>query len=344
MTSELDSLSSVYLAALETEMRSVLGAGNHSASRQDPFLGMIHYHMGWADADLHVAHGNSGKRIRPLLCLLSCAAAGGDWQQALPAAAAIEILHNFSLVHDDIEDNSPTRRGRATLWSLWGQPQAINTGDAMFALAHLGLARLADRGVPSETVVRAWRRFDETCVDLTRGQYVDMSFETQDGVEVAEYVAMITGKTSVLVSLAAELGALIAGADESRTRHFADFGLNLGLAFQVQDDILGIWGDESVTGKSVATDIKTRKKTLPVLYGLSHSHALCELYAGIGNDDDFVRRAVAMLDESGARLYATSEAERYTAAAISNLASARPAEPAATALRQLTDQLLRRNA
>ena len=141
MTSELETLSAAYLPALEGEMRAVLGAGDDGSGRADPFLGMIHYHMGWADAELRAAGGNSGKRIRPLLCLLSCAAAGGDWRQALPAAAAIEIVHNFSLVHDDIEDNSPTRRGRATLWTLWGQPQAINTGDAMFALARTPLHR-----------------------------------------------------------------------------------------------------------------------------------------------------------------------------------------------------------
>ena len=342
MTSELDTLAAAYLPALEAEMRAVLGASDND-SADDPFLGMIHYHMGWTDAALRPAGGNSGKRIRPLLCLLSCAAAGGDWRQALPAAAAIEILHNFSLVHDDIEDNSPTRRGRATLWTLWGQPQAINTGDAMFALAHLSLIRLSDRGVPPETVVRALHRFDETCVALTRGQYVDMSFETRDEVAVADYVAMITGKTSVLVCLAAELGALIAGADETRIGHFADFGLNLGLAFQVQDDILGIWGDESVTGKSAATDITTRKKTLPVLYGLSQNPALRELYAGDADDGDFVRRAVALLDESGAQTYAAGEAEGYTTAAVANLAAAQPFEPAATALRQLTAMLLRRN-
>lgn len=342
MTTELETLSAVYLPALEDEMRAVLGAHDENPAA-DPFLGMIHYHMGWADAELRAAGGNSGKRIRPLLCLLCCAAAGGDWRQALPAAAAIEILHNFSLVHDDIEDDSPTRRGRATLWALWGQPQAINTGDAMFALAHLALARLSDRGLPPATVVRALRRFDETCVELTRGQYNDMSFETRDGVDVNEYVAMITGKTSVLVSLAAELGALIAGADEARIRHYADFGLNLGLAFQVLDDVLGIWGDEHLTGKSVATDIATRKKTLPVLYGLSRNSALRELYAGAGDDGDFVRRAVALLDESGAQAYAAGEAEGYTAAAVANLAAAQPVEPAATALRQLTAMLLRRN-
>ncbi|HMT20306.1 MAG TPA: polyprenyl synthetase family protein [Promineifilum sp.] len=343
MTSELNSLSAVFLPALEEEMRVVLGANGSDSGNADPFYGMIHYHMGWADANLRPADGNSGKRIRPILCLLACAAAGGDWKQAVPAAAAIEILHNFSLVHDDIQDNSPARRGRPTLWTLWGQPQAINTGDAMFAMAHLALNRLTERGVDPAIVVRALRRFDETCVELTRGQFADMGFETRDDVEVAEYVAMITGKTAVLVSLCAELGALVAGADETRVRHFADYGLNLGLAFQVQDDILGIWGDEHLTGKSAATDITTRKKTLPVLYALSRSRTLRELYARNDSPDDFVSQVVVELDATGARAYALRKAEQYTDAAIANLTAAHPVDPAATALGLLTDKLLRRD-
>lgn len=342
MTSELESLSAEFLPALEDEMRAVLGADDTSGSI-DPFYGMIHYHMGWADERLRPVDGNSGKRIRPLLCLLACAAAGGDWRQAVPAAAAIEILHNFSLVHDDIQDNSPARRGRPTLWTLWGQPQAINTGDAMFAMAHLALSRLEERGVAPATVVRALRRFDETCVELTRGQYADMGFETRDGVEVAEYVAMIRGKTAVLVSLCAELGALVAGGEESGVRHYADYGLNLGLAFQVQDDILGIWGDEHLTGKSVATDITTRKKTLPVLYALSRSQTLRELYDHDDSPSDFVSQVVIELDSTGARNYAHRKAEQYTEAANDSLNAAQPVDPAARALRQLTDKLLQRD-
>mgnify|MGYP003618029734 CR=1 FL=1 len=340
MTDELDTLSATYLPALEAEMRAVLRADDDAA---DPFYGMMHYHMGWADERLTPARGNRGKRIRPLLCLLCCAAAGGDWHRALPAAAAIEIVHNFSLVHDDIEDDSPTRHGRATLWTLWGQPQAINTGDAMFALAHLALGRLTERGVAPEIVVRALRRFDETCVALTRGQYADMGFETRDGVDVDEYLAMIRGKTAVLVELAAELGALVAGVPDECVAHYADFGLNLGLAFQMQDDILGIWGDESVTGKSTATDITTRKKTLPVLYALPRSAELRVLYAGGATGSEFVGQVVALLDEAGARQHAVGRAEQYTAGAVDALAAAQPMQPASAALSQLTDMLLRRD-
>jgi geranylgeranyl diphosphate synthase type I len=344
MSNELQTMTADFLPAIEAEMRAVLRADS-----ADPFYGLIHYHMGWADEALRPVggtaggNGNSGKRIRPILCLLACAAAGGDWRQAVPAAAAIEIVHNFSLVHDDIEDNSPTRRGRATLWTLWGQPQAINTGDAMFALAHLALGRLADCGVAPATVVRALRRFDETCVALTRGQYADMSFETQAEVTVDEYVAMITGKTAVLVALSAELGALVAGGDDARVAHFANFGLNLGLAFQAQDDLLGIWGDEQLLGKSVSTDITTRKKTLPVLYALARSAPLRALYAGTDDDDAFVGRVVPLLEAAGARDYTAERAAYYSHEALSALALAQPEEPAAAALRQLTDMLLRRN-
>ncbi len=261
----------------------------------------------------------------------------------MPAASAIEIIHNFSLVHDDIQDASDTRRGRPTAWTLWGQPQAINTGDAMFAMAHLGLNRLSDHGVDPATVVRAFRRFDETCVQLTQGQYADMSFETRDDVTTDEYLAMITGKTAVLIALSAELGALVAGADDKTIAHYATFGRDLGLAFQIQDDILGIWGDESLTGKSAATDIVTRKKSLPVLYGLDQSEVLRDLYAADGDESTFVRRAIRELDAVGAQAFAADLAAQYSNSALGHLEAAQPAGEAGEALFQLADMLLRRD-
>lgn len=340
MSSELTNYFQEMLPALEEEMRVILQA---DGTPPPPFYGMLQYHMGWLDADLQPANVNSGKRIRPILCLLACQAAGGDWQQALPAAAAIELLHNFSLIHDDVEDNSPTRRGRDTVWKIWGIEQAINAGDAMFALAHLAMVRLADRGVAAPIVVQALRRFDETCVALTQGQHADMDFEKRDQVSVDEYLAMITGKTAVLISLSAELGALIAGADATTMDHYAQFGRSLGLAFQVIDDILGIWGDETVTGKSAATDISTRKKTLPVLYGLAHSEALVQLYREDEVDERFVETAVTLLNQSGARDYARDKAAAYSQSALSHLEATKAGGPAAAALQQLANMLLQRD-
>lgn len=340
MNDQLKSLSQLMLPKLEEEMRLVFKV---DGNLPDPFYGMMHYHMGWVNQDFYPVEVHGGKRIRPLLTMLTCQASQGDWQQAVPAASAVEILHNFSLVHDDIEDVSPTRRGRKTVWKLWGEAQAINSGDAMFAVAHLALVRLANIGVSPAATVRALRRFDETCLLLTQGQYNDMDFENREVVRVGEYIEMITGKTAVLLSLCAELGAIIAGQDEHIIAHYAAFGLNLGLAFQVIDDILGIWGDESRTGKSAATDIVTKKKTLPVLFGLEESANLRELYRNAEADDVFVREVINLLDDLGAREFASARAAEYSAAARQNLQDAKPTGVAAEALLQLADMLLQRD-
>lgn len=337
---ELHQLSEQMRQAVNAEMKAVLQATHETPTS---FYGMLHYHMGWRDEDLQPADVNAGKQIRPVMCLLACQAAGGDWQQAVPAAAAIELLHNFSLIHDDIEDASPTRRGRKTLWTIWGMEQAINAGDAMFALAHLALGRLVERGVSAATAVTALRRFDETCVALTQGQHADMDFERREVVSVDEYLAMITGKTAVLVSLCTELGALIAGADRQTVGHYAEFGRNLGLAFQVIDDILGIWGDEALIGKSASTDILTKKKTLPVLYGLNHNGVLRQLYEQEQTDEAFVQQAIQVLNTTGARDYAIERATYYSETALQHLEAAEPSGPAHTALNQLSAMLLQRD-
>jgi geranylgeranyl diphosphate synthase type I len=338
MTNELDQFFQEMLPEIEAEMKAVLKAGS-----SDDFYGMMHYHMGWTDEQFQPAQVKSGKRIRPVLCLLVCAAAGGDWRQALPAAAAVEILHNFSLIHDDIEDASLTRRGRTTMWQIWGKELAINSGDAMFALAHVALGRLLERGVDAATVVQALRHFDETSVRLTQGQHADMSFEKRDQVGVDEYIEMITGKTAVLLSLCAQLGALVASRNAETVANYATFGRDLGLAFQVIDDILGIWGDEALTGKSAATDIATKKKTLPVLYGLTQNGSLRQLYQQSEANEAFVQAVVTQLDKCGARDFANSKASTYSHSAVHHLEATNPTGPAAHALQQLTDMLLKRD-
>lgn len=340
MSEALEKFMEEMLPAVEREMKSVLRADG--VPKTNTFYGMMHYHMGWVDADLKPGGGKGGKRIRPVLCLLSCAAAGGQWQQAVPAGAAVELLHNFTLIHDDIQDASPTRRGRPAVWKLWGVPQAINCGDCMFALAHSAVYRLSDQGIPAEAVVRAARRFDETCLALTQGQHHDMRFETCGEVSVDDYLHMIEGKTAALLALCGELGALVAGADEESIGHYASFARELGLAFQVKDDVLGIWGNEDTIGKSAATDIETRKKTLPVLYGLAQSAELRSLYARPENGPNFVERVVRLLDENGARSYAREQAARYSDSALGHLEAAGPHSPAASALYELADLLLQR--
>lgn len=341
MSETLPTTTQEMISTVESEIRAVLKAGSHHG---DAFYGMMHYHMGWVDENFQPEASKSGKRVRPLLTLLTCQAAGGDWHQAVPAAAAIEILHNFTLIHDDIQDASPTRRGRTTMWQIWGANQAINSGDAMFALAHIAMARLQERGIGDNIVVQALRRLDETCVELTIGQYADMNFEQRTDVTVDEYVAMIEGKTAALLALSCELGALIGGADAEIIEHYAAFGRDLGLAFQVRDDILGIWGDETVIGKSAATDIETRKKSLPILYGLEQNNALRESYFQMDSDSDFVARVVEALSKAGARSFAEEYENGYASNAIASLRAAQPQSPAAEALSQLVQQLLNRQA
>ena len=339
MTSALKTLSSEMIPAVELEMQEVLG---FTKEDRDQFFGMMHYHMGWADGQLNPLEVPSGKRVRPVLCLLSCASAGGDWRQAVPAAAAIEIIHNFSLVHDDIQDESPTRRGRTTLWKIWGTSQAINTGDAMFALAHLAIQRLKGRDVVDAITLQALHMLDDTCLALTRGQYADMDFEKRDDVTVEEYMTMISRKTAALIALSTELGALIAGATAEITDHYAAYGSDLGFAFQVRDDILGIWGDETVIGKSAATDIEARKKSLPVLHGLSMNKTLRSLYLEDEVDNDFVEAVVSLLNAEGSREFAEEHEKKFANSAIAHLEAVSPAGLAGQALYELTGTLLDR--
>jgi geranylgeranyl diphosphate synthase type I len=338
-----------FLPAIEAEMRAVVDALD-GAQALETFAGMLRYHLGWVDEQLRPATFDMGKRIRPALVLLACQSCGAPWERALPAGAAVELIHNFSLIHDDIEDNSPLRRGRPTVWRLWSMPQALNAGDTMFALAHVALYRLHARGVPPATVLAAAEALDQTCLELTRGQYLDMDFERRAHVSVDDYLSMIAGKTAALTACAARLGALAAGAAPERVGHFERYGRNLGLAFQVFDDVLGIWGDSQVTGKSAATDVESRKKSLPVLYALDRDAELRALYAGADVRAETTAAIVARMTATGARDFALARARHYSDLAIEHLHAAQPsggaADPAAgeaaVALEELTEWLLQR--
>ncbi len=338
MPSPLKTLMAHYLPAIEAELKDLLAS---TGPPYGEYYHMLHYHMGWIDIQLRPTEGRAGKRIRPLVCLLACQAAGGAWERALPAAAGIETLHNFSLLHDDIEDDSDHRRGRPTVWKLWGYPQAINAGDGMFALAHLAFARLTERGVPAEQALTALNVFDQTCLALTHGQYLDMRFEKHMDVTVEDYVAMIGGKTAALLATATYLGALI--GETPSAEHYRTFGHHLGMAFQIQDDILGIWGDQSVIGKSTLSDIETRKKTLPVVYGLGKSEALRQLYAA---DTPITPEQVAWvaqtLGELGARQMAETRAAEHHRQAMKALKASGAAGQAGQALQELATSLLKR--
>lgn len=336
----LPPFASRYLPALEMEMQAVVTA---PAPEVHDLYGYLRYHLGWTDEHFQSCQGRTGKRLRPVLCLLACEACGGDWEQALPAAAALELLHNFSLIHDDIEDQDATRRGRPTVWALWGVPQAINAGDALFTLAHLALLRLSDRGVPVETVAQAFHIFDHACLRLTEGQFMDIRFEQETTVGLEDYLSMIEGKTAALLAAACELGALVAGASAGQQDRLRAFGRHLGLAFQIQDDILGIWGDPEETGKPVGSDLRCRKKTLPILHGLQHDPTLRALLARPELSEDEIARAIRRLEAAGSRAFAEGQARHHIDRALAILEAADLQPPAASALRDLTLGLVGRS-
>jgi geranylgeranyl diphosphate synthase type I len=264
--------------------------------------------------------------------MLVAQALGAAAEDTVSLAAGIELLHNFSLIHDDIEDRSSTRRGRPTIWSLWGDAQAINAGDGMLSLAHLAWLHspLASRDRAAFLVTL--RSLEETILALCEGQFLDIGAEGSLTLMVDQYLAMIGRKTAALIGEAAWVGARAASASDGVLEGARSFGRELGLAFQIRDDLLGIWGDERVTGKSVSSDIATRKMTLPVIIGLTEGTAaqralLRELYSTPPRYDDDEMRIRRLLEAAGADRRSASEADMHWQRAMDAL-SVLPISPA----------------
>ena len=331
-----------WLPKVEDEMRTVLHNDEKAVAKH---YGMMQYHLGWMNEQLHPHISPAGKRLRPMLCLLACEEMGGDTANALPAAAAIELLHNFSLIHDDVEDGDEVRRHRLTVWRVWGIPQAINAGDAMFTLAFAAIQRLNRRGVDAATTLRVLDIFTQTSLALTEGQHLDIDFEQRPHVTTDEYIRMIQGKTAALVGASVAIGATIAHASAEKQAILQTFGRTAGLAFQIQDDILGIWGDPSVTGKAAGNDVLRRKKSLPILHALAHEQVgeeLQALFAGELNESH-LPHAMALFERAETRSFAETMLHDYHEQAIDALAQVLGSVNDSV-LYALTDSLLHRKA
>ena len=274
------------------------------------------YHLGFTDLDGAPAGGGGGKAVRPALATLSARAAGAPAETGLPGAVAVELVHNFSLIHDDLMDGDTTRRHRPTVWSVWGATTAILVGDALLALAQ---EVLLDSGSPA--AADAASLLSRATRHLINGQALDVTFERRDDVTLAECFRMCAEKTGALLSASAAIGAVLASAPRPVVDALSEFGAELGLAFQLVDDLLGIWGDPAVTGKPVFSDLRSRKKSLPVCYAAHRRTATGrELAAWLttpalpgGDDESALARAAALVEDAGGRAWAAAEARRRVA-------------------------------
>jgi geranylgeranyl diphosphate synthase, type I len=274
---------------------------------------LAYYHLGWTDLDGNPTTGG-GKAVRPALALLSAKAAGASPEIGLPGAVAVELVHNFSLLHDDLMDGDTERRHRPTVWFARGAASAILTGDAMLALAQ---EVLLDGG---PTALKAARLLANATNELIKGQMLDVAFEQRDDVSLDECLTMSAGKTGALLAASASIGAVLAGAPSTLVDALSAFGTDLGLAFQLVDDVLGIWGDPEVTGKPVYSDLRAGKKTLPVCYAIIHGGAAGaelarQLLAGGRSSEAQLRDMADLVEIAGGRSWAVAEADRRMTAA-----------------------------
>jgi len=303
-----------HIAAVDEEIRALLTGADPSLQ---PFYGMMLYHLG-----LDAERGSSGKRLRPVLCTLVYETLTGDARRALPAAAAIELLHNFTLIHDDIEDQDPARHHRPTVWSVWGVPQAINAGDGMYAVSRLAVQRLRKLGFPPERILDFASLLDQTCVRVCEGQFLDISFESRTDVTAERYRVMATRKTGALFAASAQSAAMLASDDPSVREQLARFGEEFGQAFQAHDDLLGIWASTERTGKIEMNDLVKRKKTLPVVLAFERASPrvraqLDELFAPQAPlAAENVDRIRAILDDLGVRPMLEREIEAHRGRAL----------------------------
>ena len=281
------------------------------------------YHLGWVDADGKPLRAGGGKAVRPALAVLSAQACGAEPHVGVPGALAVELVHNFSLLHDDVMDRDEERRHRPTAWTVFGSSVAILAGDALLALAFQVLA-----DVGTERSQAAERSLADATQRLIVGQVEDLDFEQRIDVGVEECLAMAAGKTAALMSCAASIGAQLAGASDRVVSALSTFGHQLGLAFQLVDDLLGIWGAPSTTGKPVGADLRARKKSLPVvaaMAGSARGRQLQQLYESgelhATCDDAVVARAAELVEAAGGRTWASDEAARRLRLAGEALAS-----------------------
>ena len=328
-----------------TRHQAVVGAALRAEldGRTLPIYDSLRYYMGWADVHGTLTHSPEGKRLRPTLCLLACEAVGGDPTDALPAAVAIELVHNFSLIHDDIEDGDRTRHHRPTLWVVWGEPTALVAGNNLLAISDMATQRLRDAGLT--TAIKAGHILTERYLSMMEGQYLDIAYEGRTDVTVDEYLMMIERKTGALIEGAVELGALVgAGGSGEVVEGLRAVGDDFGRIFQIRDDVLGIWGGPAL-GKPIGADITRKKNSLPVVHVLEHARGgeqreLQRIYAGDKISANDLERVLEVMDGLGTQRWCQAQAETRWSRARKRLASLQLSSDATREFLELGEYLL----
>ncbi len=285
----------------------------------------------------------SGKKIRPCLVLLTTELIGKPWKNMLPAAAASEMFHNYTLIHDDIEDHSPLRRGRDAVWKKWGVEKAINIGDTLFTVALLSFQERLDSFSPERKLAGS-NLFLHTAYQVMEGQQRDMAFEGDMSITPEKYLQMIGGKTAALLAFCCEIGAVLYGEDPDTQQKLHEFGFNLGLAFQIYDDWLGIWGKEEQTGKPAYSDLLEHKISYPVLLGLSANGTFYDMWGqGISHSFVDLKKMAGMLSQSGVEVHLKEKVAYYNEKARNSLYQIDGDTDAKKALEDLIELLVARS-
>jgi geranylgeranyl diphosphate synthase type I len=265
-----------------------------------------------------------GKRLRPFLTIKACEAAGGNTKDAIPFAASVEILHNFTLVHDDVMDNDDLRRGKPTVHTKYGKPMAILAGDLLFAKVYQSVLDYAPAHLSSDDIVFALQKLTDAIITLCEGQVLDVSFPQAIDVTEKDYIFMISGKTSALFKACAEVGVIAAGASKEVIDSLGKFAWDAGIAFQIVDDILGITANESKLGKPVGSDIREGKKTIIMIHALKHAdktqkETLLAAMKGADTTAEELSSAVKVLNELGSIEYAKKKGDKYLETAFKSI-------------------------
>ncbi|GAA4615377.1 family 2 encapsulin nanocompartment cargo protein polyprenyl transferase [Saccharopolyspora hordei] len=301
------------------------------------------YHFGWWDERGNPVRADRGKALRPAMVLLAASAVGGDPAVAVPAAVAVELVHNFSLLHDDVMDGDVTRRHRPTAWTVFGSGPAILAGDALLSLAADVLAACHHPEAPD-----AVRTLNTTVLNLVNGQVADLAFEDRRSVDLAECERMARDKSGALLGCACALGAVFGGGRAEQVARLRSFGERIGLAFQHVDDLLGIWGDPAITGKPVFSDLRTRKKTLPVVAALTSGTPAGQRLAAVYLNDQpmsgsDLAQAAELIIFAGGRSWSQDQTDQLLASALVDLGRADLAPRAAEQLSALAHLMTHRD-